>query len=136
LSADVMQAHRDAARALVRGVAPHEVIALLNEERNRLLHEEEAAKDHALVEFRLQAEEWAQFRAHMLDGGGVIEERELHDVVVAALMSDDQATFWREAVHVLKAALKRAGRVVPVPGNPGAVNVGPILGRPQIGGER
>jgi hypothetical protein len=108
--------------ALAAGLSPRDIMVQAHQRDVQRLHEAERGKRHVMSDFRFPAATWAGFKALLLDGGGVTDEGALHDAVLQAVHDDDQAAFWAEVPHMLKAALKRTGKIVPIPGT-GAVMV-------------
>jgi hypothetical protein len=90
-------------------------LEVLVQREHARLHSEEDAKDHPLKAFALSDAEWADFRAHVLDGGGVVDDVEVRQRLHQALYSDNQAEFWPLLVHWLKSRLKTMGSVRPLP---------------------
>jgi hypothetical protein len=117
------QEEQAAIRALLQGNTPKSLAAKLNASDNLLLHEEEDAKLHPLSKLTLSDEDWGALRAHMLDGGGVRNDRlmlgegpSLRDQFKTALMTNDRQRFLHLMPHIFKSLLKREGDVRPLAG--------------------
>lgn len=95
---------------------PGEAIALLAKAHNAHLYEAEKGKKHPLSDFTIPDNEWAQLRDHVIDGGGVIEDSDLHTEILNSILQNDQKVFWPALIHVLKSYLKIKGRIQPLAG--------------------
>lgn len=105
-----------------------EQLRLLMAKHAETLAAKEAAKSHFFHTFRLSDKEWADFKAHMLDGGGLDDDADLALKVANAFYNDDQDTFWSELPHLIKAGWKRRGQFQQVPGGGTIMNgVGPSV---------
>lgn len=100
-----------AAALLVATLTPKEAQALFAQAANKLLASNEATKQHPLSSFKLTDVEWKDFKAHCVDGGGVMDDFDLQTEILEALFADDQVTFWPSLVHLFKAWMKIKGRV-------------------------
>ena len=117
--------HKTALRAL-RGLSPQERLQAMWEQEQQDLHEAEQSKELPLkVEF--SPEEWNDFKAHLLDGGGVHDAHRVVRTLLQAVLEDDQATFWPELVHLLKSAGKHLGIIHAQDGHVTLNGVGPTL---------
>lgn len=105
---------REAIReAFKSGMTPGDVHRAVFEEHNEHLHDTEHAKHHALTDFRLPEKEWAAFKKHQADGGGVIDSAALLRDYMHACFNDDQESVWHMTPHIIKAWLKEKGHLEP-----------------------
>lgn len=107
---------KQAARELCRALPPQALLKLLNQQHFSQLHDEESGKTHARKRHRLSAEEWAEYKAVMLDGSGVPDHRaqidegpSLIDRFLTALIEDDQATVFALESALVKSLLVQKG---------------------------
>ena len=106
--------YEDAAM-LLASLDPSEARALLHQHRLSKARADELAKDHPMKAYRLDADQWAQFSAYLLDGGGVEEDTQLATDIFQAIFDDNQETFWNEVFHLVKARAKINGVMRPLP---------------------
>jgi hypothetical protein len=105
-----------AARLLASSLSPQQATAMLAANYNTYLWEQEEAKTHPFENFVMPADDWQLQKAHMMDGGGVVDDGELSVEIMTAMLNDDQATFWPDLIHVFKSWQKIQGRMVGMPG--------------------
>jgi hypothetical protein len=125
---------QDAARKLA-ALTPQERIALQAQVEQDMLTEAEAAKVHPLQDFVMPDNAWNAFCAHVMDGGGVNDCMELGRSILQRVYDRNQdATFWDDVVHFIKACLKGDGHVLPVPGSTAVVlrGIGPQSSTVQV----
>ena len=125
---------REEIRQLLARMDPGQLQHLIHAEHNARLHEEERAKDHALVGFRLRDEDFEELCQHLTDGGGVSEDmtpsldgKSLTLILWQAIQHRDQPTFWRELPHLVKAWMSARGLIRQIPGSPGATIISGAL---------
>jgi len=106
--------YEDAAM-LLASLDPSEARALLHQHRLSKARADELAKDHPMKAYRLDADQWAQFKAYLLDGGGVEEDTQLATDIFQAIFDDNQEAFWNEVFHLVKARAKINGVMRPLP---------------------
>jgi hypothetical protein len=97
--------------ALAAGQTPRDILIAAFREHIAMLQTAEDAKPHALKQLALGAQAWANWKAHLLDGGGVIDDGQVQQTFLAALLGDDQPTVWRLLPHVVKSWMKHRGLV-------------------------
>lgn len=122
--------HKAAARQLLK-MNKADMMRLLCDEHNVCLHEDEVAKTHALESFTLDVTEWDKFKAHMLDGGGVLEDGDIARLILTALMDDNQVEFWKHLPHLVKHWLKVKGHIEPIPNSTAVKFNGVAKTRPE-----
>lgn len=107
---------RDAARLLTANLPPQVAASLMSDEYNTRLKEEEDAKVHPMDTFTMSPQDWQAEKAHMMDGGGVVDDSDLAVEIMTAMNGDDQATFWPDLIHVYKSWAKTKGYMTGMPG--------------------
>jgi len=129
-----------AAAVLLNQLPVHERIqALLSAEHAALLQAEQA-KSHPLTLDKFTAAELSDLKAHILDGGGVNDSKQLCVDFINALHDEAWAEFLRLLPHVIKSWIKEKGLVVPTKPGEGVMfsGTGPtreplIKGDPDVG---
>lgn len=112
------------ARQLVeQGGTPKDVMALLHQQHSQMAFDREDAKEHPLTTFRLSDNEWAQLKAHLLDGEAVEDDelplddqKSLLTRFIEAVDGDNQEEVWRLWPHLFKSRYLRAGVARALPG--------------------
>ena len=129
----ISQQHQDAALSLIQ-LSPEDRLSLLAAVEGDALQEAEAAKKHPLTADKFTKSELEALKAHMLDGGGVVDDSGLIALVIQALLDDDWEDFLHHLPHVAKWWLKNRGVIVPVPGGGVAIHgYGPTAASPKGG---
>ena len=106
----------NAAKLLASSMTPMQASVLVAANYNAGLKQAEDAKKHPLSTFQLADADWQLQKAHLIDGGGVVDDGDLAVEIMTALVSNDQATFWRGLVHLYKFWMKFRGYQVSMPG--------------------
>ena len=130
LGAQQLQAAQLDAVKVLSAMPLRERIAFMAAVENESLAVAEAEKGHAITAEKFTAQELAELKAHLLDGGGVLDDSTLLKTFVCALLDEDWPTVCREIPHVIKCYLKLKGVVVH-PAEPGGAVV--INGAGQTG---
>ena len=109
----------NAAKVLAASMTPLEAAALVSANYGTYLKTQEDGKTHPMSRFILPDADWQAMKAHLTDGGGVVEDNELAVELMEALLADDQKTFWPSLVHLFKAWMRIRGHMVGAPGGGG-----------------
>lgn len=105
----------DAAADDLAELSNQQILAKVDARRNVKMSADEAAKTHPLVGFSLGEKDWQALREHILDGGGVTDDRALATTLLQSLMHDDQQSFWPGLIHLLKSRAKITGNLRALP---------------------
>jgi len=100
---------QNAIKLLAASMTPLAASVALQGAYNDQLKAQEDAKAHPMSDFALAPDQWATEKAYMTDGGGVVDDSDLAVELMTALSTDDQITFWRDVMHLVKSTLKTKG---------------------------